>query len=128
METWTITKSFKFEAAHHLPQHDGKCRNHHGHSWKGHVQLQGCALHVIGSKSGMLVDFGDISDCIKILVDKYLDHKDLNVTLGLENPTSEEIARWMWQFIKRDYWPWRDKLVSVTIEETDTSSCTYHGD
>src|SRR5579863_9685496 len=119
METWTITKSFKFEAAHHLPQHDGKCRGNHGHSWKGRIELQGSTLHQTGPKSGMLVDFADISYCLKQLVTNYLDHKDLNETLKLANPTSEEIARWIWRVIKNDY-SWKDLMVSVTIEETDT--------
>src|ERR1035437_9496634 len=90
---FTLTKEFKFEAAHKLPNHDGKCQRLHGHSWVGRVVLKGDVLAVDGPKQGMLIDYGDISRVIKPTVENFLDHQYLNDTLSMQNPTSEEIAR-----------------------------------
>src|SRR5665213_2998618 len=97
MATWQLEKSFTFEAAHHLPLHDGKCRRPHGHSWKGRVIIRGTKIETVGAKSGMLMDFFDIKQILTPLVDGYLDHYDLNESLSLENPTSEEVARWIYR-------------------------------
>jgi len=120
---FTLTKEFKFEAAHKLPHHDGKCQRLHGHSWVGKLILQGEELQADGAKRGMLIDFGQVSAAIKPLVEEVLDHHYLNDTTGLENPTSEEIARWVFLRIK----PSLPQLVGVEIQETCTSSCTYIG-
>lgn len=118
---FTLSKSFRFEASHQLPAHDGKCARLHGHSWIGRVYVRGSELQASGPKAGMLLDFGDLKAIVNPLVDAYLDHHHLNDTTGLENPTSEELARWIYQRLK----PQLPELVAIEIEETCTSSCRY---
>ncbi len=120
-DMFTLTKEFKFEAAHFLPRHDGKCQRLHGHSWVGRVIL--CSVDVIaeGPKVGMVMDFSDVSSTLKPLLENYLDHWCLNQTLMLENPTSEEVARWIYVMMK----PKLPLLVAVEVDETCTSSCRY---
>lgn len=118
---WLLSKQFKFEAAHHLPSHDGKCQRLHGHSWVGYLYLQGFALVQSGPKTGMVMDFGDVKKIINPLVDDYLDHYYLNESLKLESPTSESVAQWIYDRIKPDL----PELIAVRIDETCTSSCLY---
>ncbi len=120
---WTLKKEFRFEAAHRLPSHDGKCARLHGHSWRGLVVVEGDQLHTRGSKAGMLVDFADVSTPVKEMVDKYLDHYYLNETLGLDNPTSERVAEWVFNYLKFNAAPL--PITAIVIEETCTSSCEY---
>jgi 6-pyruvoyltetrahydropterin/6-carboxytetrahydropterin synthase len=120
---WEIEKEFSFEAAHHLPHHDGKCREQHGHSWKGRITFSGTVLHQSGPKVGMLMDYTDIKQGVQPIVDSYLDHKDLNVSTGLENPTSEELARWL---AKKLQLMFGQSIRCITIEETCTSRCRYY--
>lgn len=122
MSTWTLRKEFKFEAAHFLPQHDGKCQRMHGHSWRGWVVLEGEDLQVAGAKQGMLQDYGDVSAVVKPMVEKYLDHYLLNDSIpGMANPTSENIARWVFNFLV----PKLALLKAVVIQETCSSACEY---
>jgi 6-pyruvoyltetrahydropterin/6-carboxytetrahydropterin synthase len=120
--TWTIRKIVTFEAAHHLPFHDGKCRRVHGHSWQAIIECRGRALHRRGPKVGMVVDYGDLSAAVDPIVEQYLDHWDLNDTTGLENPTSEHLAKWLFDKLAAVKVP---ALVAVTIRETCTSECRY---
>jgi 6-pyruvoyltetrahydropterin/6-carboxytetrahydropterin synthase len=118
---FTLTKEFRFEAAHKLPSHDGKCARLHGHSWKMRVVLAGDRLVTEGPKKGMLKDFGDVSAGVKPLLEQCLDHHYLNDTTGLEDPTSEELARWVFNKLS----PVVPEMVAVEIDETCTSSCRY---
>lgn len=118
---FTLTKEFRFEAAHRLPHHDGKCQRLHGHSWVGRVILTGRRLQEKGPKSGMLQDFGEISGAVKPLLEDFLDHHYLNETTGLENPTSESLSKWIFDWLKEDL----PQLGGVEIQETCTSSCLY---
>jgi 6-pyruvoyltetrahydropterin/6-carboxytetrahydropterin synthase len=120
---YRLEKKFRFEASHQLPQHDGKCRRLHGHSWVGTLILEGddTDLVVGGPKSGMLVDFGDVSRLLSDVLDRYLDHHHLNDTTRLENPTSELLAWWIYQRMK----PRLPLLRCVRIEETCTSAAEY---
>ena len=118
---WTLEKEFCFEASHVLPHHGGKCARLHGHSWRGRLVCRGDELHVSGQRAGMLVDFSELSSAIRPLLDQYLDHYHINDTLDLENPTSEEIARWIFNQIKPQF----SQLVAVILDETCTSRCTY---
>lgn len=115
-----IFKEFTFEAAHLLPHvPDGhKCGRLHGHSFR-------VALHVSGPVdhgSGWLMDFGDLKDAFHPLYDR-LDHNYLNEIEGLENPTSENIARWIWTNLK----PLVPQLTEVVVRETCTSGAIYRG-
>ena len=122
MEQWLIYKEFRFEAAHRLPNHHGKCSRLHGHSWQGRIYIEGNKLIETGPKQGMLFDYGDIKEYIQPLLDHYLDHYYLNETTGLENPTSEQIARWIFEKLEIAGLP---GLHSVEIRETCTSGCRY---
>ena len=122
MDEWLIYKEFRFEAAHKLPHHDGKCRRLHGHSWVGRVYVKGNHLIEDGPKQGMIIDYGDIKQYLKPLLDKYLDHYYLNETTGLENPTSEAVAMWIFEKLAEAGLP---GLYAVEIRETCTSGCTY---
>lgn len=116
-----LSKTVTFEAAHRLPHHDGKCARLHGHSWKATIVLEGDMLVDEGPKAGMLVDYADMAAPLKALWESHLDHHHLNETTGLENPTSEQLAVWMyWELL-----PHLPMLRSVVVEETCTSRCEY---
>ncbi len=121
---WTLTKEFRFEASHQLVGHDGKCARLHGHSWVLHVHLAGDRLvEHEGPKEGMLVDYADVKSVVQPLVDGYLDHHHLNETLGMERPTSERVAQWVWDRLMETVL--RPHLAMVEISETCTSACSY---
>ncbi|MGE5610371.1 MAG: 6-carboxytetrahydropterin synthase QueD [Bacillota bacterium] len=116
-----IYKEFTFEAAHRLPNvPDGhKCGRLHGHSF--HV-----AVHVagpVGTTSGWVLDFADIAAALKPIISR-LDHYYLNEIEGLENPTSEILAKWIWRRLK----PALPLLAKVVVRETCTTGCIYCGE
>ncbi len=115
-----IYKEFSFEAAHRLPRVPAghKCGRLHGHSYKVQVHVSGEP----GEKSGWIMDFAEISARVSPII-KELDHYYLNEITGLENPTSEQIAIWLWQKIK----PLLPALSKIVISETCTSACIYQG-
>ena len=119
---WILGKEFRFEAAHELPHHDGKCARLHGHSWRGVVYVNGTALTQSGPKSGMVMDYAEIKTFLKPLLNDYLDHHFLNKTTGLENPTSEELAQWIFERLEHSG---LSGLLAVRIDETCTSTCVY---
>lgn len=116
-----LEKQFRFEASHQLPNHDGKCARLHGHSWVGRVVVEGKHLQTSGPKAGMLMDYSQMSEPVNRLVETSLDHYHLNESTGLENPTSEELARWIFNQLEADL----SRLVAVVIDETCTSRCEY---
>ena len=115
-----VVKDFRFEAAHFLPQvpEGHKCRRIHGHSFRGEVAVRG----PVDPKLGWVVDFADLKRAVDPLV-KELDHYMLNDIAGLENPTSELLAVWIWNRLA----PIVPNLHRITIEETCTSRCHYFG-
>ena len=116
-----LVKEYRFEAAHFLPNvpEEHKCRRMHGHSFRFEVTLSGSA----DPHTGWLMDFGEIGNIVKPLVERDLDHRLLNEVPGLENPTSEEIAMWLWRTLK----PRLPLLSRITVHETCTSRCEYAG-
>jgi len=118
---YAVRKRFTFEAAHRLPHHDGKCARLHGHSWVVWVEVAGMSVEASGPKVGMLIDFGDIAQIVRPIVDDYLDHHYLNETTGLESPTSELLAEWLFEKVAASGLP----IAAVTIQETCTSECIY---
>jgi len=116
-----LSKSFRFEAAHDLPTfpQGHKCRRLHGHSFRFDVIVEG----EVDEKLGYLVDYGEIKKVVDPLV-RRLDHFYLNEIDGLENPTSEILARWIW----RELCPALPMLSSIIVHETCTSTCEYRGD
>lgn len=115
-----LSKTFGFEAAHDLPTfpEGHKCRRLHGHSFRFDIIVEG----EVEEAKGYLVDYGEITHVVSPIV-KQLDHYYLNKIEGLENPTSEVLARWLWDHIK----PQLPLLASIIVYETCTSSCEYRG-
>lgn len=115
-----IFKDFHFEAAHRLPNVPAghKCARLHGHSFHLRVSVAG----EVTEPSGWIMDFGDLKSVVKPVIER-LDHYYLNEIPGLENPTSENLARWLWQALKPDL----PALSCVEIRETCTSGCRYRG-
>lgn len=115
-----ITKEFTFEAAHRLPNvaPGHKCGRLHGHSFRVALEVDG----PIGAESGWVLDFGDIKAAFKPLLNQ-LDHYYLNDIEGLENPTSEVLAVWIWDRVR----PALPLLSAVVVKETCTTSCVYRG-
>src|ERR1700743_3188414 len=111
-----LRKSFQFEAAHLLPQlpKRHKCRRLHGHSFKAEIVVRG----ECDPKLGWVMDYADISAAFKPLWEK-LDHRYLNEIPGLENPTSEILAGWIWKQLK----PRLPQLAEVVVAETCTAQC-----
>jgi len=88
----TITKIFRFEAAHHLPGHRGKCANPHGHSYRLEITLRGPVKDAPNqSDDGMAMDFSDLTQIVRASVIERLDHQDLNLATGLHT-TAENLA------------------------------------
>jgi 6-pyruvoyltetrahydropterin/6-carboxytetrahydropterin synthase len=115
-----LAKTFGFEAAHYLPGFpDGhKCRRMHGHSFRVDVVVEG----EIPRGQSYLIDYGDIALAIEP-IRKQLDHYCLNEIDGLEDPTSEMIARWIWERLDGVL----PHLAEVHVHETCTSRCEYRG-
>lgn len=115
-----IFKEFTFEAAHRLPNlPDGhKCARLHGHSFRVELHVSG----PVDETRGWIVDFGDLKAVFRPYREM-LDHHYLNEVEGLENPTSENIARWLWDRLK----PELPILSSVVVRETCTTGCVYRG-
>lgn len=117
----SLTKSFHFEAAHWLPTfpEGHKCRRLHGHSF--HVDV--VVIGEVDESKGYLVDYGQMKQAIEPIVSR-LDHYLLNEVEGLENPTAENIARWVFDRLK----PTLPMLGSVRVHETCTTECEYRGE
>ncbi len=116
-----IYKDFTFEAAHVLPNVPAghKCGRLHGHSFHVRLYISG----EVDSQSGWIMDFGDIKAIFKPIYDR-LDHYYLNDIPGLENPTSEVLAKWIWRELK----PTLPQLSMIELKETCTSGCIYRGE
>jgi 6-pyruvoyltetrahydropterin/6-carboxytetrahydropterin synthase len=115
-----LTKEFTFEAAHRLPRapEGHKCRRLHGHSYHCEVAVRG----EVDPETGWFIDYGQIQAAIEP-IRQMLDHRYLNEIDGLENATSENLARWIWERLE----PLLPGLHRVTIRETCTSRCDYFG-
>jgi 6-pyruvoyltetrahydropterin/6-carboxytetrahydropterin synthase len=115
-----LVKDFRFEAAHFLPQvpEGHKCRRIHGHSFRGEVAVRG----PIDPTIGWVMDFADLKRAIDPVITD-VDHYLLNEVEGLDNPTSELLAIWIWRRLA----PVVPNLYRITIEETCTSRCHYYG-
>jgi 6-pyruvoyltetrahydropterin/6-carboxytetrahydropterin synthase len=119
--TAEIYREFTFEAAHRLPKvpEDHKCARLHGHSYRVEVHVSG----PVCKETGWVQDFGDLKVAFKPLEDQ-LDHHYLNEISGLENPTSEILAKWVWDRLIDDV----PSLSEIRVRETCTSGCVYRGE
>jgi len=115
-----IFKKIQFEAAHRLPNcpPDHKCARLHGHSFVAELYLRG----PVDPHAGWVMDFADVKRAFAPLYEQ-LDHQYLNEVPGLENPTSENIARWIWRKLK----PTLPLLHRVVVRETCTAGASYDG-
>lgn len=115
-----IWREFRFEAAHRLPNlpPEHKCSRLHGHSFKFKVE----ADLPLDDHLGWAMDFGDLDKLVRPTVDA-LDHRYLNDIPGLENPTSEVLAIWLWDHLS----PVVPGLSAITVQETCRNACIYRG-
>jgi len=113
-----ITQGFTFEAAHFLPRvpETHRCRRMHGHSYRVDLTLEG----PVDPETGFIVDFFDVESAFAPLLAR-LDHYCLNDIEGLENPTAENIALWIWERTK----PLLPQLAGVRVYETPFSFAEY---
>jgi 6-pyruvoyltetrahydropterin/6-carboxytetrahydropterin synthase len=115
-----VFKQFTFEAAHRLPNlpAEHKCSRLHGHSFRVEIHVDG----PVSDELGWVVDFGEIKQAFRSCYER-LDHRYLNDIEGLENPTSENLAVWIWERVA----PELPGLSSVVVRETCTTGCVYRG-
>jgi 6-pyruvoyltetrahydropterin/6-carboxytetrahydropterin synthase len=116
-----ISKSFSIEAAHRLPNvsSNHKCSRIHGHSFRITLRISGD----VDPEFGWIVDFGEIDEAWKPIHGE-IDHQYLNEIPGLENPTSEMLAHWIFERFRLS----RGRLVAVTVAETCNAACTVYSD
>jgi len=115
-----LRKTFQFEAAHLLPllPKKHKCRRLHGHSFQVEIVVAG----PLDPKLGWVMDYADMTEVFGPIW-KRLDHRYLNEIAGLENPTSENVAAWIWKQLK----PRLPLLTEVIVAETCTARCVFRG-
>jgi 6-pyruvoyltetrahydropterin/6-carboxytetrahydropterin synthase len=116
----TVIETFVFDAAHVVPcvPEGHKCGRLHGHTWRAEVHVYG----EVDPKSGIVVDYYDIRAAWAPL-DEALDHRFLNEVPGLALPTSENIARWIWDRLK----PALPGLTAIVLHEGASARCEYRG-
>jgi 6-pyruvoyltetrahydropterin/6-carboxytetrahydropterin synthase len=119
-QRWALlTKVVRFEAAHQLPGHAGKCANLHGHSYTLEVAVRGPIKQTIGaSDDGMVMDFQELSALLQRSVLKPLDHHFLNEIMEVRS-TAENLAHWIWDALLAGGLS-ADLLYRVRLWETTT--------
>ena len=117
----TLVRDYRFEAAHHLPKvpEEHKCKRVHGHSYRVSITLEG----EIDPEMGWLMDFAEIDEHVEPVIGK-LDHRLLNDVPGLENPTCEVLAGWLWRELAKGL----PVMTELSVSETESSRCIYRGD
>jgi len=115
-----VFRVFQIEAAHRLPNvpEGHKCARLHGHSFRIEIHVSG----PVGKETGWVMDFADLRRAFQPLFDQ-LDHHCLNDIKGLENPTSENLARWIWKRLQ----PRLPGLSKVVVQETCNAGCVISG-
>ncbi len=109
-----IGKTFVFDSAHYLPNHPGKCKNLHGHTYRLELELEG----KVDKRTGMLIDFGDLKERVAPVIDR-LDHRFLNDFLP--TPTAENIALYLQKEVERVLRDYPVIVSRVRVWETPTS-------
>lgn len=123
MSRLSITKQFKFEAAHVLPNHEGACNRLHGHSYLVEVSIEGYPKET-GAEAGMVMDFGNLKQIVNREVIDKMDHQFLNEIPGLENPTAENMCVWIWDKLSK----WVPGIANIRVWETATAYAEYKGE
>ena len=116
-----LVRTYRIDAAHRLPglPPEHKCSRMHGHGYLVEVRVRG----PVGEESGWVMDFADV-DAVARPVVEALDHRCLNEVEGLENPTAELLAKWIWDRLA----PSLPGLVEVVVAETPHARCVYRGE
>ncbi len=119
-----LTVRDEFAAAHYLRDYPGACERPHGHNWKVEIRVRGEKLNEIG----VLIDFKDLKRLLKEVLED-LDHRDLNQHPAFRdrNPSSENIARHIFEELNKKLVSYPVKLVQVTVCETERSCASYYG-
>ena|SRR5579872_1884062 len=113
---YTLIVRARFEAAHDIPGHKGKCARLHGHSYQVEAEFSGTRLDSLG----MLYDFGDL----KAILNEFLpDHTYLNDVMPFST-TAENVARWIFEHLQARSLP----VTAVTLWETEKYACRYTPD
>lgn len=120
METYELTVSKSFAAAHRLREYEGKCANLHGHNFKVEATVEAKELDELG----MALDFGRIKEALNRVLER-LDHSYLNDLPAFKdkNPTSENIAAFIWEEVSKEIKPF--KIAQIKVYESESSSVTY---
>lgn len=122
----TVVKEFTFDAAHQLPNHPGKCKNVHGHTYRMQIGIKGA----VDPNTGMVVDFAEAKELVnKIIIDK-LDHCYLNEQLPYYSPTAENMVTWIVEKLFDLFaveWEGLVRLCFVRLYETPTSYAEWRG-
>lgn len=105
----SICKRFKFDAAHKLPKHNGRCHNLHGHRWWVDVSISGPIVTSGSSDNGMIMDFGQLKEIVNLEIINLVDHKYLNDELPFEDPTAENMSEFFFKKLS-------DKLLTIDID------------
>ena len=115
-----LVKSFRFDAAHALPNVPAghKCASAHGHGYRVDIHVYGD----VDPHAGWVMDFGRIKAIVAPLIDQ-LDHRNLNDIPGLANSTSELLAAWLWERIR----PQLPQLSAIVVHESESARCIYRG-
>jgi len=120
-------KEVRFEAAHRLPSHAGKCARPHGHSYRAELWFEGQVTEDAGaSEDGMVFDFGKVSDYWKTQLEPDLDHHDLNeeMPVAYHPTTAEHVAAYLFDRLAGAGFP----VTMVRVWETATGSAVYVGE
>lgn len=113
-----ITKQFRFEAAHQLPNHRGKCARLHGHSYLLEISVRGPIKSRRGqSDDGMVLDLDDIKQIVHAAIIERVDHYNLN-DLMTEPTTAENIAHWIWTELAAAHPDFAALLYRIRLWET----------
>lgn len=123
MLTTRVTKIWTFDAAHRIPNHGGKCKNLHGHTYKLEVTVEGAVVNDVDAPDdGMVLDFDVLSAIWKAHLEPQLDHRYLNESLPhVDPPTAERLASWAAYEFTGHLPNHRVRLVSLRLWETPTA-------
>ncbi|HZN54870.1 MAG TPA: 6-carboxytetrahydropterin synthase QueD [Candidatus Polarisedimenticolaceae bacterium] len=113
-----VKRIFDFEAAHRLPEHPGKCRELHGHSYRLVVTVD----RPVDPRTGLAIDFSDLKGIVRREAVDLLDHTYVNERI--ENPTAEAMAAWIWSRLREPL----PGLVEVELWETRQCAVVYRGE
>lgn len=116
-----IGKTYSFDAAHQLPNHNGKCVNPHGHTYTVRVEVEGEIVQIAGiSDEGMVCDYGTLDRVWREELEPLLDHRDLNQSIGDDcwPTTAENIAWWCYRKLNAELSVIGVDVVAVEVSET----------